>query len=319
MSESIPFKSVPELINVNADKLQQVLLQLDQVVIGKSEQTRLALTCFLAGGHLLIEDLPGMGKTVLAHALAHTLGLDFKRVQFTNDLLPSDLIGTSIFDRNNNSFNFRQGPLFSSLLLADEINRATAKSQSALLEAMEEGQVSVDGETYALPSPFFVIATQNPSEQVGTFPLPEAQLDRFLIRIELGYVSKQAEISLFKGVDRRDLLKQLPAVLSAEEILLFQQQLEHIYVGDTLLEYLYDIVNFTRQSGKFRTGLSTRAGLMLLKAAKAWALLHGQTQLIPGDLQAVLPGVVSHRLQTVDVGMRHKNIAKDIIESVPIP
>ncbi len=303
---------------VKGDKLQQVLDQLDQVVVGKPQQIRLALTCVLAGGHLLIEDLPGMGKTVLAYALAHTLGLDHKRVQFTNDLLPSDLIGSSVFDRNTSHFHFRQGPVFSRILLADEINRATAKSQSALLEAMEEGRVSVDGETHPLPAPFFVIATQNPSEHVGTFPLPEAQLDRFLIRIELGYVNKKAEIALFKGSDRRDLLQKLPAVLSADEILDFQQQLKDIHASDAILEYLYEIVSFTRQSGWFRAGLSTRAGLMLLKAAKAWALLHGRPHLVPADLQAVLPGVVGHRLQSIEGASRRKNIAKDIIESIPI-
>ncbi len=303
----------------HSDKLDQVLQQLDQVVLGKSRQIRLAVTCLLAGGHLLIEDLPGMGKTVLAHALAHTLGLDFKRVQFTSDLLPSDIIGTSIFDRNTSTFNFREGPLFSRLLLADEINRATPKSQSALLEAMEERHVSVDGKTYPLPLPFFVIATQNPSEHLGTFPLPEAQLDRFLVRVELGYANKEAELELFKGADRRELLKQLPAVLCPEEILAIQKEVEAIQVSDALLEYLYDIVDFTRQSGWFRAGLSTRAALMLLKAAKAWALLHGESKVIPGDLQAVLSGVVSHRLQPVEGGANRKNIGQDIIEAISIP
>jgi MoxR-like ATPase len=321
MSEVVTLEDGLQIIASTStiNKLEQALQQLDQVILGKSQQVRLAITCLLAGGHLLIEDLPGMGKTVLAHALAHTLGLDFKRVQFTSDLLPSDIIGTNIFDRKNSTFHFREGPLFSRLLLADEINRATPKSQSALLEAMEEQHVSVDGNTYPLPLPFFVIATQNPSDHLGTFPLPEAQLDRFLIRIELGYANKAAELELLKGTDRRTLLKQLSAVLSPEEILVIQQQVEKIEASDALLEYLYEIVDFTRQSGWFMSGLSTRAALMLLKAAKAWALLHGQIQVVPGDLQAVLPGVVDHRLQVAEAGVGRKSVGKDIIEAIAIP
>lgn len=308
-----------QLLMQTESLLQEVLQQLDRVILSKPRQIRLALTCLLAGGHLLIEDLPGMGKTVLAHALAHTLGLDFKRVQFTSDLLPGDIIGTSVFDRNSSTFHFREGPIFSRLLLADEINRATPKSQSALLEAMEERQVSVEGKTYPLPQPFFVIATQNPSEQLGTFPLPEAQLDRFLIRIELGYADKAAEFELFKGTDRRQLLTRMPAVLDPEDIVAIRNQVGRVQASDALLEYLYEIIDFTRQSGLFRVGLSTRAGLMLLQAAKAWALLHGEMQVLPGDLQAVLPAVAAHRLQSVEAGLGRQDIGREIIDAVAIP
>lgn len=278
-------------------RLAATLDQLDTVLLGKRHQLQLALCCLLARGHLLIEDLPGMGKTLLSHALARTLGLEFQRVQFTSDMLPADIIGASIFDRASSEFRFVAGPIFAQVLLADEINRATPKSQSALLEAMEERQVTVDGETRPLPVPFFVIATQNPSTQTGTFPLPESQLDRFLMRIQLGYPEPDAERELLRAGDRRAALENCETQLDLEALQALQQAAESIRVADPLLDYVQRLVAFTRQHTDFTMGLSPRGALALVSAAKAWALLADRTHVVPEDVQAVLPAVVEHRVR----------------------
>lgn len=277
--------------------LGALLSALNSVLLGKEQQVQLALTCLLARGHLLIEDLPGMGKTLLSHALAKVLGLTYNRIQFTSDVLPADVIGTSIFDRENGEFRFIEGPLFAQVVLADEINRATPKSQSALLEAMEERQVTVEGETRALPEPFFVIATQNPSTQTGTFPLPESQLDRFLMRIELGYPDPDAERELLKGGDRRQNLALIEPVIDLETLAELQSQVDEIKVSDPLIEYIQRLVGYSRRSSDFAFGLSPRGSLALLQSAKAWALLQDRSHVVPEDVQAVLPGVVEHRLR----------------------
>jgi MoxR-like ATPase len=279
------------------EAVRALVAALSGVLLGKETQIRLALACLLARGHLLIEDLPGMGKTLLSHALARVLGLSFQRIQFTSDLLPSDVIGASIFDREASAFRFIEGPLFAQVILADEINRATPKTQSALLEAMEEYQVTVDGRTRALPAPFFVIATQNPVTQTGTFPLPESQLDRFLMRIELGYPDPDAERELLRGGDRRPAVDALEPVVDAGGLAALQQAAEGIRVAEPLIDYVQRLVSFTRQGGGFAYGLSPRGALALLRAARAWALIHERTHVVPEDVQAVLPAVVEHRLR----------------------
>lgn len=278
-------------------KLDACLLAVNQVVLGKEAQVRLALTCLLANGHLLIEDLPGMGKTTLSHTLAKVLGLSFQRIQFTSDLLPSDILGTSVFDKDSGLFVFHPGPIFAELVLADEINRATPKSQSALLEAMEEGQVTIEGATRPLPDPFFVIATQNPSSQGGTFALPESQLDRFLMRLSLGYPAQAAERALLLGEARRDLLPRLQPILSHVELSALQQQARQVRCSDALIDYVLRLVTATRNQAQFAWGLSPRASLALLSAARAWALLAGRDYVVPEDVQAVLPAVAGHRLR----------------------
>ena len=280
--------------------LEPVIRQASQIILGKEHQIRLALACLLARGHLLIEDLPGVGKTTLAHVLATTLGLDYQRIQFTSDLLPADILGVSIFNRGNSDFQFHPGPIFAQLILADEINRTTPKSQSALLEAMEERQVTSEGRTRKLPEPFFVIATQNPSEQIGTFPLPESQLDRFLMRIELGYPDAAAERELLAGRDRRALLAELPAGLTPAELVGYQQQIETLHVSPALLDYVQELLALSRQSDRFVAGLSPRAGLGLLRAARAWAFLEQREHVLPEDIQAVLYAVIGHRLRARD-------------------
>ena len=277
--------------------LEPVLERLDGVLLGKRNAIELALTCLLAKGHLLIEDLPGMGKTLLSHALARVLGLDYQRIQFTSDVLPADVIGVSIFDKNTSSFRFVEGPVFSQLVLADEINRATPKSQSALLEAMEERQVTVDGERRQLPDPFFVIATQNPATQLGTFALPESQLDRFLMRVELGYPDPAAERELLKGGDRRGRIDALDCALEEGTLQTLQQAAAAIVVADPLVEYVQRLVHFTRTDPKFAVGLSPRGALALISGARAWALIRGRSHAVPEDVQAVLPSVVEHRLR----------------------
>ena len=279
------------------DTLSGVLAEVDRVLLGKHAEVRLAVTCLLARGHLLIEDLPGMGKTTLSQALARVMGLGYQRIQFTSDLLPGDILGTSVFDRNTAQFTFHPGPVFSELVLADEINRATPKSQSALLEAMEEGQVTIDGATRPLPEPFFVIATQNPVSQGGTFPLPESQLDRFLMRLSLGYPSLSAEKSLLMGDGRQVRLERIEPLLPRERLLALQAQVPRITASEAIIDYILRLVNLTRESQLCAWGLSPRASLGLLAAARAWAMLEQRDYVIPEDVQAVLPAVVSHRLR----------------------
>lgn len=278
-------------------KLNACLDSVNQILLGKEPQVRLALTCLLARGHLLIEDLPGMGKTTLSHALANVLGLNFQRIQFTSDLLPGDILGTSVFDKDTGAFVFHPGPIFAELVLADEINRATPKSQSALLEAMEEGQVTIEGATRPLPEPFFVIATQNPASQGGTFALPESQLDRFLMRLSLGYPAKAAEKALLLGEARREMLPRLDAVLSHEQLATLQAEVPKVRASDALVDYVLRLVEATRTQPQFAFGLSPRASLALLAAARAWAFLASRDYVIPEDVQAVLPAVVGHRLR----------------------
>lgn len=278
-------------------KLEACLAGVNQIVLGKEPQVRLALTCLLARGHLLVEDLPGMGKTTLSHALAQILELEFQRIQFTSDLLPGDILGTSVFDKDSGQFVFHPGPIFAELVLADEINRATPKSQSALLEAMEEGQVTIEGATRPLPEPFFVIATQNPVSSGGTFALPESQLDRFLMRLSLGYPAQAAERALLLGDSRRALLTRLEPLLDHAGLLAIQQAVTEVRVSDALVDYVLRLVEATRTQPQFAWGLSPRASLALLAAARAWAFVDGRDYVIPEDVQAVLPAVVGHRLR----------------------
>ncbi|MFT7133482.1 MAG: MoxR-like ATPase [Cyclobacteriaceae bacterium] len=277
--------------------ITHTIAQVSTVLLGKEPQIRLALACLLSRGHLLIEDLPGMGKTTLSHALARVMGLSYTRIQFTSDLLPADILGVSVFDKNTGSFAFHPGPIFNQLILADEINRTTPKSQSALLEAMEEQQVTIEGETRPLPKPFFVIATQNPNNQGGTFALPESQLDRFLMRIELGYPDPAAERELLKGEDRRDVLSRLQPTMTPAQLAEMQAQCQHVKVSDALLDYIQRLVLFTRQAPEFAYGLSPRGALALLATAKSWAFLEDRQHVVPEDVQAVLPSVVEHRLR----------------------
>ncbi len=291
------------------------------VILGKERELRLAVACLMARGHLLIEDLPGVGKTTLAHLLARLLGLRYARIQFTSDLLPSDVVGVSVYDRASESFRFHSGPVFSQLILADEINRATPKAQSALLEAMEERQVTVEGESRCLPDPFFVIATQNPAYQVGTFPLPESQLDRFLMRIRLGYPSAEQEKILLAGEDRRAIVDRQPPVLTVPELLGLQRRVTEVHAASPVIDYCHAVLQFTRRSERFVHGLSPRAGLGLLRASKAWALLGGRDYVIPEDVQAVLASCVVHRLATGGSGSaaEHDEAATLILNSVPVP
>ncbi|BBM02673.1 MoxR family ATPase [Microbulbifer sp. GL-2] len=275
-----------------------IVSDIGSVLLGKERQVKLALACLLSKGHLLIEDLPGMGKTTLAHALAQVLGLSYKRVQFTSDMLPADILGVSIFDRESSQFHFHEGPVFSQVLLADEINRSSPKTQSALLEAMEEGQVSIDGETRILPQPFFVIATQNPLQQSGTFALPESQLDRFLMRISLGYPTREAERALYMGTDPRQKLAKLKPRIDISTLKKMQSLVGQVKTSDSLLDYLERLVLHTRQSPDCTVGLSPRGALALLRAAKAWALIHNRGHVLPEDIQAVLSSVAGHRLQS---------------------
>jgi len=301
--------------------LDRVIAEADRIILGKEQSIRLALACLLAGGHLLIEDLPGVGKTTLAHLLARLLGLHYQRIQFTSDLLPADIIGVSIYDREEGVFRFHQGPVFSQLVLADEINRATPKAQSALLEAMEERQVTADGETRQLPEPFFVIATQNPAHQIGTFPLPESQLDRFLMRVRLGYPDSLSERELLAGRDRRELLAQVEPCLDRAQLQTLQQQVGQVHVSEAILDYCQALLDFSRNSPRFNHGLSPRAGLALLRGAKAWALLEGRFQLLPEDVQAILAVTVGHRLHSsADTGVDEGEVlAKHLLETAPIP
>lgn len=315
---SVIAAEVPESAKMIVDQVAQ---SVGSVILGKEHQIRLALTCILAKGHLLIEDLPGVGKTTLSHALAQALGLHFQRIQFTSDLLPADICGVAIFDRASGSFEFHPGPVFAQFILADEINRATPKTQSALLEAMEERQVTVEGATRPLPEPFFVIATQNPAHQIGTFPLPESQIDRFLMRIELGYPDRQAERELLRGSDRRELLANLEPILSPERLTRLQSTVAEIHVSDPLIDYLQALLEASRQPHRFQNGLSPRAGLAILRSAQAWALLAGRNYAVPEDIQAVLPPTIGHRLHPGEefASLGTNDIAEALIRSVPVP
>ncbi len=302
------------------NQFDHIVTQISRVILGKQDQIRLALTCLFAGGHLLIEDLPGIGKTTLAKVLAKSLGLAFRRIQCTSDMLPGDILGVSVFERRSSSFVFHPGPIFTQVLLADEINRATPKTQSALLEAMEERQVTVDGKTRPLDRPFFVMATQNPIEQSGTFALPESQLDRFLMRIDLGYPDRRAEKALLKQGETRSLLADLEPVLTADEVLRLQSKAAAVHVSEALLDYVQDILEFTRAAGHFHVGLSPRAGLNLLTAAKASAFLVGRDHVVPEDVQNVLPWVVGHRLRSrEDLLQVEQARLMAMLMEVPIP
>lgn len=278
-------------------KLSTIIQGIGQYLLGKEHEVRLAMACLLARGHLLIEDIPGVGKTTLAEALARVLGLRMRRIQFTSDLLPADILGVSVFDRRDQTFAFHPGPIFAQVVLADEINRATPKTQSALLEAMEEGQVTMDGETRALPRPFFVMATQNPLHQIGTFPLPESQLDRFLMRLSLGYPDPETERELLRREDIRVALREAGPLMDAQALLKLQEQVPQVHVSGALLDYIQVLLHASRRSGLFQAGLSPRAGRALLHGARAWAFLEGRDMVLPEDVQAVLPAITSHRLR----------------------
>ncbi|MEN8219918.1 MAG: MoxR family ATPase [Pseudomonadota bacterium] len=299
--------------------LDKVVAQMSQVILGKELQIRLALTCLMARGHVLIEDQPGVGKTTLAHALVRVLGLSFQRIQFTSDLLPADILGVSIYDKAVAQFKFHPGPIFAQMVLADEVNRATPKTQSALLEAMEEHQVTVEGETRPLPVPFFVLATQNPLHQIGTFPLPESQLDRFMMRLELGYPDHSTERALLKGQDRREIIAKVTPTLTIQALSDIQKAVPQVHVADALIDYLQAILEFSRQSSRYRAGLSPRAGLAVLHCAQAWALMHGRNHVVPEDVQTVLPGVIGHRLAAMAEQQNSQALVKQLIEKVAIP
>ena len=316
MSSGPPHTLAP----ADAAGLSKALAQLNTVVLGKSQSLRLALCCLIARGHLLIEDLPGVGKTTLAGALARTLGLDQRRVQFTSDLLPADVLGNAIFDPVSRQFVFHPGPIFTQMLLADEVNRATPKAQSALLEAMEEGQVTIDGTTHMLPAPFFVIATQNPQRQIGTYPLPESQLDRFLMRLELGFPGRRAEKEMLAGQDRRDLIRHLQPLVSSEQLFAWQNQVRELHISDAVRDYILDLLEKSRQIDGAGAGLSPRAGLALQRCSQAWAFAAGRDMVVPEDVQAVGPNVIAHRLgssagNVEDSGL---SLTEKIIRAVPV-
>jgi MoxR-like ATPase len=301
-------------VTISKSKLDTTVDAISSVLIGKEQEVRLALACLLARGHLLIEDLPGMGKTTLANAMARVLGLDFNRIQFTSDLLPADIVGVSVYDKNQAAFQFHPGPVFCHLLLADEINRTTPKTQSALLEAMAEGQVTVEGETRDLPGPFFVVATQNPVQYSGTFPLPESQLDRFLMRLSLGYPDLASEKHILTGGDPRSRLDELEPRLSTQELLALQDEVDEIGAAEPVVDYLQRLLQFTRSSDVFDYGLSPRAALAVLQSAKAAALLDGRSFVIPEDIQAVFPAVANHRLQ--GAGRGHDSGSRVLIQEM---
>jgi MoxR-like ATPase len=308
-------------IDTDSAALHRAVSTLETIILGKPTQVRLCLACLLARGHLLIEDVPGVGKTTLAHALAHVLGLAWQRVQFTSDLLPADIIGVSVFDRASQQFHFRQGPIFTQLLLADEVNRASPRTQSALLEAMEERQISADVTTHRLPEPFFVVATQNPHEQLGTFALPESQLDRFLMRVTLGYPDSAHERELLRSGERREMLPQIASALTPDTVLRIQSHVRSVYVSDAVLDYAQALIARTRERMDLKLGLSPRAGQGLIRAAQAWSYLARRSAVLPEDIQAVLPAVVSHRLERreptgSDDG---RTLANELIKAVPVP
>jgi MoxR-like ATPase len=300
--------------------LQAALRALDSIILGKNHALQLCVACLLARGHLLIEDVPGVGKTTLAHALAHIFGLGWQRVQFTSDMLPADIIGVSVFDRATQQFHFRQGPVFTQLLLADEVNRASPRTQSALLEAMEERQISADGKTHPLPEPFYVVATQNPKEQLGTFALPESQLDRFLMRVDLGYPDGNFERKLLRSVDRREMLAQISAVFNPAQVVALQREVRAVHVADPLLDYVQALLALSRSRADIRLGLSPRAGQGLVRAAQAWALLQRANAVQPEHVQAVFVAVAAHRLQRSEAGAGNgRALATEILRTVAVP
>jgi MoxR-like ATPase len=306
---------LPDALRTTLERAQS---QVNALVLGKAHEVRLAFVALLAGGHLLIEDLPGLGKTTLARAMATTLGLDFQRVQFTSDLLPADVLGVSVFDPQSRAFQFHPGPVFAQVLLADEINRAPPRTQSALLEAMAEHQVTVDGTTHALPDPFFVIATQNPVDLAGTYPLPDSQLDRFLLRLALGYPGEAAERDLLAGVDRRDLISQAMPLLGTADVIAARQAVLRIHASEALIAYVQALLARSRKHPGIRVGLSPRAGLALLRAARAYALLLGRSHVLPEDVQALFGGVAAHRLVADAQAGSDASLAKAILHAVPV-
>jgi MoxR-like ATPase len=308
-------------IDTDSAALHRAVNTLETIILGKPAQVRLCLACLLARGHLLIEDVPGVGKTTLAHALAHVLGLAWQRVQFTSDLLPADIIGVSVFDRASQQFHFRQGPIFTQLLLADEVNRASPRTQSALLEAMEERQISADVTTHRLPEPFFVVATQNPHEQLGTFALPESQLDRFLMRVTLGYPDSAHERELLRSGERREMLPQIASALTPDTVIRIQRHVRSVYVSDAVLDYAQALISRTRERMDLKLGLSPRAGQGLIRAAQAWTYLAKRGAVLPEDIQAVLPAVVAHRLERREPTGRDdgNTLANELIKAVPVP
>jgi MoxR-like ATPase len=309
-----------EVSSMMIDRFEALVTTISSVILGKEPQVRLALTCFFAQGHLLIEDSPGIGKTTLAKVLAKCLNLKFQRMQFTSDMLPGDILGVSVYDQHSGSFRFHPGPIFTQVLVADEINRATPKCQSALLEAMEEEQVTIEGMTRALENPFFVIATQNPLEQAGTFPLPESQMDRFLMRIHLGYPDRIAEKKMLQGKGADQILETLDCCMVHGTVTEFQNQVGQIHASDTFLNYLQDILEFTRTSAHFQIGLSPRAGLALARASRSWAFLHGRDHVVPEDLQSILPWVAGHRLRSREDRMEFSHARlMELLQTVPVP
>lgn len=313
-------KPAPVVATVYSQQVEKAVAEVGKALLGKDHQIRLALCCLFAGGHLLIEDLPGMGKTTLSYALAKALGLGFNRIQFTSDLLPADILGISIFDQTTNRFSFHPGPIFSQLVLADEINRTTPKTQSALLEAMEERQVTVEGETRRLPEPFFVIATQNPSTLAGTYPLPESQLDRFLMRLQLGYPDQKAERQLLMMSTERDRVEGITECLTTEEVNNFRRKSAEVVASDALLDYVQRLIAFTRGKEEFHFGLSPRGALAVMRAAKTWALMCGRNHVVPEDVQTILPAVVEHRLRAVtdDDGHTGASLVQRLLNEVDV-
>ena len=321
MQRSNTLETVPTNLDEQRNAIERVQKALGTIILGKDEQISLALSCLLARGHLLIEDLPGLGKTMLAQALARTLGLTFRRIQFTSDLLPADIIGVSVFRQNSGEFEFQPGPVFSQLILADEVNRATPKAQSALLEAMEEFQVSVDGETRPLPDPFFVVATQNPGDQIGTFPLPESQLDRFLMRVAIGYPDEASERQIIAGEDRRLMLDEIESVAGPETLIELQKSVRKQHVSDPLIDYVQALVRHTRESADIEIGMSPRGAQALVAAARARSFIENHSGVYPDDIQAVFPSVAGHRLKPAG-STRFRSpseLCQHVIDSVAIP
>jgi MoxR-like ATPase len=314
-------ESSTQIVESHSSKLvDKAVAEVGKALLGKEHKIRLALCCLFSGGHLLVEDLPGMGKTTLSYALAKALGLDFNRIQFTSDLLPADILGISIFDQTTSQFTFHPGPIFSQLVLADEINRTTPKTQSALLEAMEERQVTVEGETRSLPDPFFVIATQNPVTMSGTYPLPESQLDRFLMRLKLGYPDQKAERELLEMSTERDKIKEVSQCLSLADIVQFRKQSAEVVASESLLDYAQRLIAFTRGKEEYHFGLSPRGSLAMMRAAKTWALMCGRNHVIPEDLQTILPAVVEHRLRAIsdDQGTSGSALVQRMLNEVDV-